>query len=52
MNEYEQLRPASLPPGGPAVALPDPGDLDEEWAEYVAWLDRESAAGQIGRAHV
>ena len=46
MNEYEQLRPASLPPGGPAVALPDPGDLDEEWAEYVAWLDRESAAGR------
>ena len=46
MNEYEQLRPASLPPGGSAVALPDPGDLDEEWAEYLAWLDRESAAGR------
>ena len=46
MNEYEQLRPASLPPGGSALALPDPGDLDEEWAEYVAWLDRESAAGR------
>lgn len=46
MNEYEQLRPASLPADGSDVAAPGLGDLDEEWAEYVAWLDRESAAGR------
>src|ERR1700761_4816796 len=41
MDEHEQpcLGP---PPGG----LPDVDpDLDLEWAEYTAWLDRETAAG-------
>ncbi|WP_187366149.1 HNH endonuclease signature motif containing protein [Trebonia kvetii] len=38
MNE----RPPSRLEWPPAV-LPDP---DPEWAEYVAWLDRESAAGR------
>jgi hypothetical protein len=46
VNEYEQFRPASLPVDSSDVAAPDLGDLDEEWAEYVAWLDRESAAGR------
>jgi hypothetical protein len=46
VNEYEQLRPDSLPVDSSDVAAPDLGDLDEEWAEYVAWLDRESEAGR------
>ena len=56
MNEYEHHRPASLPVDSPDVAALnpgalnpgalDPGALDEEWTEYVAWLDRESAAGR------
>jgi hypothetical protein len=34
--------PAMQPRPGPAVQL----DPDSEWAEYVAWLDRENAAGR------
>ena len=28
-------------------AAPPPGDADPEWAQYVAWADREAAAGRV-----
>jgi hypothetical protein len=40
MDEYEQSCPDPIPTGAP--------DLDPEWAEYVAWVDREMAAGPDG----
>ena len=38
MDEYDQSRLGSLPGDTP--------DLDPEWAEYVAWVDREMAAAR------
>jgi hypothetical protein len=38
VNDYEQPRPGPLPSSDP--------DPDPEWAEHVAWLDREIAAGR------
>ena len=38
MDEYDESRPVPLPAGLP--------DLDPEWAEYVAWVDREMATGR------
>ena len=46
MDECPQSRPSSpfaVPPDPEPAVQPDP---DSEWVEYVAWLDRESAAGR------
>jgi Domain of unknown function (DUF222) len=45
MDSYWSSRPGPLPDadGGPQDVA---GDGDVEWAQYVAWLDREAAAGR------
>jgi hypothetical protein len=46
VEEYEQPCPGPLPGGLPDLDPDlDPG-LDLEWAEYTAWVDRETAAGR------
>jgi hypothetical protein len=44
MDKFEPSSPGPLPNG-----IQDP---DTEWAEYVAWLDREIAAGRDGETPV
>src|SRR3984957_16445798 len=51
-DDYGPARPGLLPDGARDAGLRDADrdaglrDADLEWAEYVAWLDRECAAGR------
>ena len=43
-DDHESARPGLLPDGTVGRGL---DDADPEWAEYVAWADREAAAGRV-----
>src|SRR5882672_5983775 len=43
MDNHESLRPGLLPDGAGSGGPPH---ADLEWAQYVAWADREAAAGR------